>query len=157
MRLEFAPKLSDRETQFLDRLATLGCLDVGTFRRLERMLVETGERLVALVLKLGVLSEQRLLTELSALSGVDVLRASHLPNKAAVVPGLNLALLRAREVVPIAVDSRFVYAPRADSRSARTAIPCTVRYGHADGSTPLSSRRWPLTETDGSVHFVTDV
>src|SRR5687767_13258732 len=90
MRLEFAPKLSDRETQFLDRLATLGCLDVGTFRRLERMLVETGERLVALVLKLGVLSEQRLLTELSALSGVDVLRASHLPDKAVVVPGLNL-------------------------------------------------------------------
>lgn len=109
MRLEFAPMLSDRETQFLDRLATLGSLDIVTFRRLERMLVETGERLVALVLKLGLLSEQRLLTELAALSGVDVLHASHLPDKAIVVPGLNLALLRAREVVPIAVDSRFVY------------------------------------------------
>ena len=106
MGLEFAPKLSDRETQFLNRLADRGHLDVGAFHRLERMLVGTGEGLISVVLKLGVLSEEHLLAEVAAFSGLDVL--SQLPDTAVVVPGLNLALLRAREVVPIAADSQLL-------------------------------------------------
>lgn len=106
MGLEFAPKLSDRETQFLNRLAARGRLDVGAFHRLERMLVETGEGLISVVLKLGVLSQEHLRAELAAFSGLEVV--SQLPETAVAVPGLNLALLRSREVVPIAADSRLL-------------------------------------------------
>ena len=104
----FPPKLSNRETQFLERLADRGHLDVGAFRQLERMLFATSERLVAAVLKLGVLSEEHLLAELAAFSGLDVLRVGQLPETAVMVSGLNPVLIRAREVVPIAVECRVL-------------------------------------------------
>lgn len=106
MGLMFAPWMSDRETQFLERLADQGRLDVEASRRLERMIVETGEGLISVVLKLGVLSEEQLLAELAAFSGLEVV--SQLPETAVVVQGLNPALLRAREVVPIAADDRLL-------------------------------------------------
>ncbi len=116
MGSEFAPKMSDRETQFLGRLVVQGCLDIGVLGQLERMIVETGEGLTSIVLKLGVLSEAQLLAELAAFSGLDIV--SQLPETAVAVPELNLALLRAREVVPIAADSRLLRIARWDPLDA---------------------------------------
>lgn len=104
----FVPKLSDREARFLEQLADRCRIGAAELRRIELALLDRGERLVAALLKLGTLSEENLLVALAEFLGLSVLRSHQLPAVAVPVPGLNLALLKAREVVPIAVDGRHM-------------------------------------------------
>jgi len=69
---------------------------------------ETGERLDAVVTRLGLLSEDRVASELAAYTGLPVVDGSALPAQAIEGPGLSVDFLRETRALPIAADASLV-------------------------------------------------
>lgn len=69
---------------------------------------ETGERLDAVVTRLGLLSEDRVAAEMGAYTGLTVVDGSAFPSQAIEGPDLPLDFLRENRAVPIAADASFV-------------------------------------------------
>ncbi|MEP9360947.1 ATPase, T2SS/T4P/T4SS family [Sphingomonas sp. KR3-1] len=69
---------------------------------------ESGERLEAVVTRLGMLSEDRLAAELARFSGLAAIAADAFPANPVEGPELSLAFLRDMRAVPIAIDEATV-------------------------------------------------
>jgi len=96
------PVVTAPEELFLARLAELGRLSAVSAERVRRVQLETLDRLASVLLKLGVLAEEDLATELSRFCGLDQVAGDQLV--AASIPDnwdINISFLRAHELVPI--------------------------------------------------------
>ena len=96
--------LSELDLRFLDHLENRSRSNSLALEHLQRLLDETSDRLAAVVLKLGLLAEDDLARAFAEFSELPLLRLEQLPRDLAAVEGLNIPFLRAREIVPIAVD-----------------------------------------------------
>ena len=75
---------------------------------------QTGERLDAVVTRLGLLSEDRVATEMGAYTGLPVVDGSAFPSQAIEGPDLPPDFLRENRAVPIAADTTLVRVPVRD-------------------------------------------
>ncbi|TNE30094.1 MAG: type II/IV secretion system protein [Sphingomonadales bacterium] len=75
---------------------------------------ETGERLDAVVTRLGLLSEDRVATEMGAYTGLPVVDGAAFPSQAIEGPDLPPDFLRENRAVPIAADTTFVRVAVSD-------------------------------------------
>lgn len=66
---------------------------------------ETGERLDAVVTRLGMLSEDRLVVEMAAHTGLPVLASGGMPAQAVDGPDLSIAFLRDVRALPVAAEA----------------------------------------------------
>lgn len=98
-------RLTDVESRFLDHLARRGRLNALALERLHRLLDETSDHVAAVILKLGHLSEEDLARESVEFSGLPPLGDVQLPREPLSVARINASFLRAREIVPIAVEA----------------------------------------------------
>ena len=101
MSIEPVTSLSVAERRFLQHLAQRTPAAKLAVERLQRLLVETSDRLAALVLKLGILSEEDLACTFIELTGLTPLDPNHLPPVPLQIDGLNSSFLLASEIVPI--------------------------------------------------------
>jgi general secretion pathway protein E len=69
--------------------------------RVRRVLLETSDRLCAVILKLGLLSEDALVSELSDYTGLLSLKTLALPASAIEIENFNPEFCRASEVIPL--------------------------------------------------------
>jgi general secretion pathway protein E len=69
---------------------------------------ETGERLDAVVTRLGLVSEDRLASEAATYAGLTVIGAADFPPAAVEGPELSIDFLRDSRALPVAVDERIV-------------------------------------------------
>lgn len=69
---------------------------------------ETGERLDAVVTRLGLVSEDRLVAEMARYAGLPVIGAGDLPAHAVDGPGLSIDFLRDIHALPVALDEAVV-------------------------------------------------
>ena len=97
------PAPRDSGALFLDWLVASDRLTSQVAERVARVQRETSDRLVSVLLKLGLLSESDLAAQLVNFAGVERLPISQLPTVAPELPNLNVQFLRARELVPISV------------------------------------------------------
>ncbi|WP_257554647.1 GspE/PulE family protein [Sphingobium sp. CFD-2] len=75
---------------------------------------ETGERLDAVVTRLGLLSEDRVASEMGAYTGLPVVDGSAFPSQAIEGPDLPSDFLRENRAVPIAAEATFVRVAVSD-------------------------------------------
>jgi general secretion pathway protein E len=123
MNVTVAETLAELELRFLDHLVARGRLSGIALERLRRVLEETSDQLAAVLLKLGLLSEDDLLGACVEFSGLPCLAPEQLPGEPVAADGLTASFFRAREIVPLAVaggqtkiavwDSLDEYAVRA--------------------------------------------
>ena len=85
---------------FLAWLVERGALTPVLAERVARVQSETSDRLAAILLKLGLLSEARLAEVLAEYSGLPRLQEAGIPSEI-VAPDLNGIFIRAREIVPL--------------------------------------------------------
>jgi general secretion pathway protein E len=85
---------------FLDWLVDTQSLTPILAERVARVQTETSDRLAAILLKLGLMSEHRLADELARFSELPRLDPAALPAEAVALTDVNASFLRAREVVP---------------------------------------------------------
>jgi len=108
MNATYAATLSELESRFLDHLGSRGRLNGIALERLQRLLDETSDQLTAVVLKLGLLSEDDLARALVEFSGLPSLSREQLPTEPVAAAHLNVSFFRAREIVPLGVfDGRM--------------------------------------------------
>lgn len=69
---------------------------------------ETGERLDAVVTRLGMMSEDRVASEVARYAGIPCIDAASLPSEAVAGPELPVDFLREVRALPIAVDAEAV-------------------------------------------------
>lgn len=93
--------LPGRGSSFLDWLVANDCLTSQVAERVARVQRETSDRLVSVILKLGLLSESDLAEQLASYGGVDRLQISQLPVVAPELSNFNVQFLRARELIPL--------------------------------------------------------
>ena len=85
---------------FLTWLVDQGAVTAVVAERVARVQSETSDRLAAILLKLGLLSEARLAETLADYCGLPRLIEAVMPSEL-VAPDLNDAFIRAREIVPL--------------------------------------------------------
>jgi general secretion pathway protein E len=85
-----------------------GLLADEALQRAQRIARESGERLEAVVTRLGMMSEDRLAAELGQAAGLAVVTAQAFPGTPVAGPPLSLAFLRHMRAVPIAVSADVV-------------------------------------------------
>jgi len=94
------------DSQFLSHLEQRGRINSAALERLHRLLNETSEKLAAVVLKLGLLSEDDLARTFVEFCSLAPLNGDRLPKQSIDAVHLNPAFLRAHELVPIAIDAQ---------------------------------------------------
>ena len=103
MRVSFA-KCPQAQTRLVQRQTLTPLLA----DRVARVQLETDDRLAAILLKLGLLSERLLAEELAAYCELPRLDTSSLPSQAPAIADLNAEFLRNHEVVPLRVTDQSV-------------------------------------------------
>ena len=93
---------------FLDWLVETQFLTPILAERVARVQAETSDRLAAILLKLGLLSEGRLADQMARYCELPRLDPATMPAEPAVVPEINTGFLRAREIVPLSVQEAQV-------------------------------------------------
>jgi len=121
---------------FLDKLVESGHLTPVLAERVARVQRETHDRLAAVLLKLGLLSEETLAAELSRHTHHPRFARPCLPASAPDIDGFNREFVRSREIVPlsISVDSLEVacwdaldeFAVRALEFSVERPVRCRI-------------------------------
>ena len=99
--------LSPRAT-FLDWLVETQSLTPILAERVARVQSETSDRLAAILLKLGLLSESRLADQMARYCELPRLDPAAVPAEAVATPKVNTSFLRTREVVPLRVSETLV-------------------------------------------------
>jgi general secretion pathway protein E len=85
---------------FLDWLVQQGRLSGVLAERVSRVQLETSDRLASVILKLGLLSEEALASDLIGYTGLPRLGADELPSAAVAIPDFNVEFVRSSEIVP---------------------------------------------------------
>ena len=93
---------------FLDWLVETQSLTPILAERVARVQAETSDRLAAILLKLGLLSEARLADQMARYCELPRLDPATVPAEPAVVPEINASFLRTREIVPLGVQETQV-------------------------------------------------
>src|SRR5437868_4010057 len=86
---------------FLEWLVQTHSLTPVLAERVARVQTETSDRLAAILLKLGLLSEARLADELARYCELPRLDPATMPAEGVDLPDLNTSFLVAREVLPL--------------------------------------------------------
>jgi general secretion pathway protein E len=89
---------------FLMHLVNGGRVTVQTADRVARVQRETVDRLAAVILKLGLLSEEALAAELAAFKRLERLDCAAIPHEAPSIININPSFLRAKEVLVLGSD-----------------------------------------------------
>jgi general secretion pathway protein E len=98
--------LSELESRFVHYLADRGRINALAVDRLQRLLSETPDQLAAVMLKLGLLSEEALAAALVEFTKLPALPAGRMPHEPVAVGGqLRTSFFRNREIIPIAIDA----------------------------------------------------
>jgi general secretion pathway protein E len=92
------------QAEFLSRLVKRKQLSDVLAERVARVQLETADRLCAVILKLGLLSEEALSTELSVHVGLPLLSARDMPARATEIEGFNPQFAHAHEVIPLRLE-----------------------------------------------------
>ena len=93
---------------FLDWLVETQFLTPILAERVARVQAETSDRLAAILLKLGLLSEGRLADQMARYCELPRLDPATMPGEPLVAPGINAGFLRAREIVPLGMQEKQV-------------------------------------------------
>src|SRR5690349_1052547 len=96
-----SPAGSARKPSFLDWLVTTRVLTPVIAERVARVQQETSDRLSAVLLKLGLLSEAVLADGLARFCTLQRLEPSAIPVSPVALESLNPEFVRAREIVPL--------------------------------------------------------
>jgi general secretion pathway protein E len=120
---DVADSYLDNRGSFLQWLVDRDRLTPVVAERVARVQHETGDRLVGVLLKLGLLSEPDLASALAQYCDLPRFEPTSLPETAVEAAGLNEEFLRAREILPLRIDEGVVeiacwdaldeFAPRA--------------------------------------------
>lgn len=106
-RISPAVTLSAREERFLEHLAHRGRLTPTAIERLRRVQHETADQLAAVILKLGLLSEGDLASQMADFSELSALSPVQVPVKAVENSQLSSIFLRAHEVAPLQIAAEL--------------------------------------------------
>jgi general secretion pathway protein E len=93
--------VSSSRGSFLEWLVQTQALTPILAERVARVQVDTSDRLTAILLKLGLLSESRLAGELARYCDLPRLDPAAVPGEPPVIPDVNTSFLRTREIVPL--------------------------------------------------------
>ena len=96
------------QASFLDWLVETQSLTPILAERVARVQSETSDRLAAILLKLGLLSEPRLAEEMSRYCKLPRLAPATVPADPVETPEVNPGFLRAREIVPLRVTETLL-------------------------------------------------
>ena len=96
------------QASFLDWLVETQSLTPILAERVARVQSETSDRLAAILLKLGLLSEPRLAEEMSRYCKLPRLAPATVPADPVETPEVNPSFLRAREIVPLRVTETLL-------------------------------------------------
>lgn len=96
------------QKSFLDWLVDNQSLTSVLAERVARVQAETSDRLAAILLKLGLLSEPRLAEELTRYCHLPPLSAGAIPQQAVATSEVSVSFLRAREVLPLRADDQVL-------------------------------------------------
>ena len=96
------------QASFLDWLVETQSLTPILAERVARVQSETSDRLAAILLKLGLLSEPRLADEMSRYCKLPRLAPATVPADPVETPEVNPGFLRAREIVPLRVTETLL-------------------------------------------------
>lgn len=97
--------VTDRDSLFLQWLIDAGKLSAVVAERIARVQAETSDRLTAILLKLGLLSEPDLAAALCRYCDLPALQITALPVVPVEIPSLNSGFLWAREVLPLRMEA----------------------------------------------------
>ncbi|WP_233503474.1 GspE/PulE family protein [Sphingomonas psychrotolerans] len=100
---------AERAPGLASMLAARGLLPEEGLQRALLIERESGERLDAVVTRLGMLSEDRLVTELASFCGLAAIGAEAFPATPIEGPELSLAFLRDIRALPVAIDADVVH------------------------------------------------
>lgn len=114
---------TNEESAFLKWLVEQQRLTAVLAERVARVQLETSDRLVGVILKLGLLSETGLAADLSEYTGLPQINDSSLPEESVLPSDVNVEFLRSREILPLSFSDEEVgvacwdtfddYGPRA--------------------------------------------
>ena len=142
-----SPSLQDSKSQFtlpqdkpiseadpIDRLAALlvaaGHLDAKTLERARRVGAESGQRLDAVLIQLGLSTERTIAQTYAALLGLPITAPSRYPADEPVLPGrLNRRFLRQARALPVALDGERLVLAVADPLDAFTPAAVSAASG----------------------------
>lgn len=96
------------QAPFLNWLVEAQSLTPVLAERVARVQVETSDRLAAILLKLGLLSESQLADHMARYCGLPRLGSATVPPEPVVIPEINTGFLRTREIVPLRVTETLV-------------------------------------------------
>ncbi len=98
----------EADKNFVGMLVETAMLPEEAVQRALLIARESGERLEAVVTRLGMISEDRLVAEMATYSGLDAIGNDAIPASAIDGPNLSLAFLRDMRALPIAADDARV-------------------------------------------------
>jgi len=131
---------------FADWLITRGKLTEASLERAVRSANQTGERLVPLLSKLGLLSESTIVEELSAFYKTPIVPKDNFPAEALFIDRINRRFLQFHHILPLTEDEKGLVVAMADpgDEAAVKAISFFSR---------KSIIRWTatLTEIEGAI------
>lgn len=146
------------ESEFLRWLVAQRRLTAVLAERVARVQSETSDRLAAVVLKLGLLSEADLAADLAAYTGLPRLDSASLPRDAALPSNVNVEFLRSRELLPLSATAAGVdiacwdalddYGPRALQFALR--CPVARRIGTRTQIRRVLETLYPRSEEDAA-------
>ena len=123
--------VTDRQLDGLgDILLGQGHCDPRTLERARRVAAESGQRLDAVLIQLGLVSERGLAEAYASLLAIPVAAADRYPPRDPVLPDrLNATFLRHARAIPLAADQRTVVLAAADPLDPFTSAAVAVATG----------------------------
>jgi general secretion pathway protein E len=110
-------------------LIAAGALDESALRRAERVAQETGERLGAVVTRLGLAGEEAVGRQLAALAGLPFVAADAFPEDGALLSALGPRFAREARALPLGEDGDAVRLAMADPQDAALARMVAMKLG----------------------------
>src|SRR5579862_2439571 len=115
------PAPADQESALAaltDLLVERGLVDVRTLERARRVAAESGQRLDAVLIQLGLVGERGLAESFAALLGIRIVNAERFPEEPLLPERLKPKFLRRARVVPIGVENGRLVVAMADPLDA---------------------------------------
>jgi general secretion pathway protein E len=113
------------------RLVERGLLDARTLDRARRVAAESGQRLDAVLIQLGLVGERALAECLAALLGIRVVTSDRFPDEPLLADRLKPKFLRHARALPIAIDNTGLVVAMADPLDRFTCQSIAMATGRA--------------------------
>lgn len=127
----WSPRSAEFVTAFGTHLCKAGHLNELSLKRATRAQIETDERFDYVLTRLGLVSDEVMLSALGSFLGLDVVQPSQMPDTALFPDKINVRFLETAKAIPVSDDGQHVVLALADPFNSDAAAAIAYQLSRA--------------------------